>query len=659
MPIGWIRGYKKELDEFGYRDWDYRERNARAEFRRDFKTRLRRTASQNGDVLRVFRWGDEVELPNGIASGSWTRAVFEGKTGFVPTADVVEVAYVNRRPEEKDANQTTLSYLYEGKTVRVRLIWGDCVQILRREGNVCHVRARGYYGEVLKDHLTATPLLEVYFIDVGQGDGVLVRTPDRRHILIDGGLERAKQHTGKNAADFTDWKFYKDYGDHRIRLNSLMASHSDNDHYGGLHDLVREDFLSDRELDCLGVDIDTFHHPGLSRWKSRSNHVPAHHDGLGPRESGDDFKYFVRLLDDRDDADEATTDGAENELSGPWRWFVRDVLANSDTTQVQRLGVAREALQAGAPLPDLWDDSEGYAIKVLAPVTVNRGGVPGLPDLGPKSYNTNGHSICLRLDIGSASILLTGDLNKPSMDWLTNCYGDCMGAWVCDVAKACHHGSHKISYRFLEAMRPAATVISSGDAEGHAHPRPEVVGASATTGRVEIDRDKDVLITPLIYMTEIERSVSLGAVQRLDFEGLPTDEDDSTQSGSLLGLHLDAMSDKALLSKQEQAQIDALPTDQQAVLRNRLRRKARDRFREQEKRVLDGRQKVSVATTVPNGPVGSTFKTKSFWRSRVLDKNHYGLVNVRTDGETILCATLNETEEDWILHTFTARSRHG
>ncbi len=42
---------------------------------------------------------------------------------------------------------------------------------------------------------------------------------------------------------------------------------------------------------------------------------------------------------------------------------------------------------------------------------------------------------------------------------------------------------------------------------------------------------------------------------------------------------------------------------------------------------------------------------------RIMHRNHYGLVNVRTDGTTLMCATLDETEEDWIIHTFPARTR--
>ncbi len=254
--------------------------------------------------------------------------------------------------------------------------------------------------------------------------------------------------------------------------------------------------------------------------------------------------------------------------------------------------------------------------------------------------------------------MLTGDLNKPSMEWLRACYGDRMGAWRCDVAKACHHGSHKISYRFLEDMNPAATVISSGDAEGHAHPRPEIVGASAVTGRVEIDRERDVLITPLIYMTEIERSVSLGALQRLDVVDAVVDEaTGDTATIRVLGRHFSAAADDVHLSEADVAEIAALPADQQGARRRALRRENRDLFRAQEAAILERDMRVRVATTVPKGPLGAEFKWRNLWRARVMDKNHYGLVNVRTDGTTILCATMDETEEDWIIHTFPARAR--
>jgi hypothetical protein len=109
------------------------------------------------------------------------------------------------------------------------------------------VKARGFpnqkgYGPpavwVDDAHLGGEALLDIYFIDVGQGDSVLIVAPDRRHILIDGGYPRRKSPTGKSGADFVDWKFASEYGEDTISLDAVIASHCDEDHYGGLADLL-------------------------------------------------------------------------------------------------------------------------------------------------------------------------------------------------------------------------------------------------------------------------------------------------------------------------------------------------------------------------------------------------------------------------------------
>ena len=42
-------------------------------------------------------------------------------------------------------------------------------------------------------------------------------------------------------------------------------------------------------------------------------------------------------------------------------------------------------------------------------------------------------------------------------------------------------------------------------------------------------------------------------------------------------------------------------------------------------------------------------------KRRLATKTTYGLINVRTDGKTILCAALNERESKWNINTFPAR----
>jgi len=172
--------------------------------------------------------------------------------------------------------------LYVSATGRKKigeLLWGDTVRVLTTSGSRRKVKARGKTGYVKTSDLGGKSLLEVYFIDVGQGDGVLIRTPNNKHILIDGGYNRKKQPTGKNAADFVDWKFAKDYGKQEIKLDAMIASHCDADHYGGLWDLLNPNEID--ELDIPTVEVKQFYHAGVSWWKK-----PGGGRHLGPKSEG-------------------------------------------------------------------------------------------------------------------------------------------------------------------------------------------------------------------------------------------------------------------------------------------------------------------------------------------------------------------------------------
>ncbi|GAC41744.1 ComEC/Rec2 family competence protein [Paenibacillus popilliae] len=65
--------------------------------------------------------------------------------------------------------------------------------------------------------------LEVYYLDVGQGDSTLIKTPKGQHILIDGG----DNHQGQTVVDYLDQLDVK-------QLDAVIATHPDADHIGGL-----------------------------------------------------------------------------------------------------------------------------------------------------------------------------------------------------------------------------------------------------------------------------------------------------------------------------------------------------------------------------------------------------------------------------------------
>ncbi len=70
--------------------------------------------------------------------------------------------------------------------------------------------------------------LKVHFIDVGQGDAILVQTPNGKNMLIDGGKESA----GKKVTAFLKAKGVK-------TLDVVIATHPDADHIGGLNEVLR------------------------------------------------------------------------------------------------------------------------------------------------------------------------------------------------------------------------------------------------------------------------------------------------------------------------------------------------------------------------------------------------------------------------------------
>lgn len=486
------------------------------------------------------------------------------------------------------ADETTPLYKAStGSGSIVDLLWGDRVQTLSSSGSRIKVKARGKTGYVKNSALGDESLLEIYFIDVGQGDGILIRTPDHRHIMIDGGYNRAKQPSGKNAADFVDWKFAKDYGDSTIQLDVMMSSHNDADHYGGLWDLL--DVGQSDELDASGVTVDQFYHAGVGWWINPTTGKRW----LGTTTS--DEQYMTQLMENRSQVIDALKPSANPKLQGEWAKFMSAVTKtktrSGSPTPIERLSHVDQFV------PGFDGNSGGMAIRVLAPVEFDVIGKSALHNYSSTaSQNTNGNSLLLRLDYGRSRILLTGDLNTRSQQALLNDYNGERIEFLCDVAKSCHHGSDDVSYEFLSAMQPAVTVISSGDAEGHDHPRPSIVAASATTGYLKVDRDR--LMSPLVYSTELARSTNLGKPLK------------TTVPGPTGNLEFEG-------AKLAQVAVEAAVT------------KAGDLQPTKVKRKLD--------------------------RTYVVAGLIYGLVNVRTDGEKILCATLSEKSNSWDVKTVRSR----
>lgn len=473
-------------------------------------------------------------------------------------------------------SETAPFFVKDGdREVKIELLWGDQFQVeTGPENGFVTGRARGRFGRIEEKHLGDESLLEFYFIDVGQGDGVLIKTPDGRHILIDGGYKRASQPSGKNAADFVDWKFAKDYRKDSIDIDVMLSSHPDADHYGGLWDLINPDEVE--ELDLAQVNVKQFYHCGVGWWKKNggARTVGEVEDGL-----------LTTLLEDNAHVDQAEAPGATWRLQGDWGSFIR---------LVNKLGIpiTRLCHKEGEPVKLLPGFEDDVKISVLGPIQFEDNGHTGYKDLGSPSQTTNGHSIALRFDYGDFRLLLTGDLNAASQRLLMESHKGTV--FQSDVTKACHHGSDDCSLAFLQHIQAGATVISSGDSEGHDHPRPAIVAASALTGFLQADNDK--LITPLVYSTEISRSYKLGKP-----------------------IEVETRSNGQVTTVQNMKDVEITYNE------------------------------------VSAGDLNPSRKSRTANRLYVVGGIVYGLVNVRTNGKKILCATLNENSAEWQVRTFKAR----
>ena len=166
-------------------------------------------------------------------------------------------------------------------------------------------------------------------------------------------------------------------------------------------------------------------------------------------------------------------------------------------------------------LPPYDKPGKPLVIEVLWPRAVFQDGQGSYPWYGDAGKTVNGNSVVLRVRHGNQRILLTGDLNTAAMDDLLNTHPPIPGmphALAADVYKAAHHGSQDFSVPFLQAVKPNAAVISSGDDRNdiHGHPRAVLLGTITRYSRCE---------KPAVFSTELAACFTpLSQKQRQQFK---------------------------------------------------------------------------------------------------------------------------------------------
>ena len=354
------------------------------------------------------------------------------------------------------------------------LIFGDEVETTGvQENGRDEVIYRGRTGWVRSDRLMTDHPLEMYFIDVGQGDSAYIVTPGGRKVLIDGGQEN-------EAFQFLVWKYRLDLpSPDPLDLDLIVVTHTDQDHLAGLTSILAHSSIRVREVI----------HSGIAKYHSGFD------TELGDTvEEGQD-RFLVTRHDTIADLDGTV---------------LTDVMRQWRDAVVAEPGLIYHAVDLRTNTIDLNDPT--VTLHVLGPrlVTLQGHAAPVYPWLGSAAKTVNGHSVVLRLDIGTVRVLLPGDINPGGARHLMEEPG-AAAELDAHVFKAPHHGSHKFSRDFLEAVHPQISVISSGETLDHGHPRANFLGAAGHTSRSN---------DPLIFSTEL---VSLFTV---DSDAAAPDADD-------------------------------------------------------------------------------------------------------------------------------------
>lgn len=365
----------------------------------------------------------------------------------------------------------------DGKAIN-QLLWGDYCRLLgETEGNWTKIRARGSDGWVENKDLQEERLLEVNFVDIGQGDGCFIVTPDDKFILIDAG-------ESDNMYRFLRWRFnLRNRPDHVIDIDTAVLSHPDADHYAGFQFLTDSKQFRFRQVLHNGI---------VERAGAHVFGEPFEHKRKSYVACVTDFAALKSLF-----ADPAA---AGKKI---YPKLMKSFFRCADDV---RMISAEEGY-----VPGYGKSRKKMSLQVLGPVPEQIRDVRALLTFGAPGKTKNGHSVVLMLRYGKVKMLLGGDLNIPAEEYLLRHYTGldprkakeeslvkkARKTFEADLAKACHHGSADFLLSFLRAVNPFATVVSSGDDEPHAHPRPDALGAFGKYSRGE---------RPLIFSTEMARS---------------------------------------------------------------------------------------------------------------------------------------------------------
>lgn len=347
------------------------------------------------------------------------------------------------------------------KKIVAKLFAGDWVEVLGEEGKEANVKFRGGAGYIPKESVGTERTLEIYFIDVGQGDSILIQTADDKRILIDGG-----KNTG--AYSFIKWKYRLE--EYTKDFEAIILTHGDQDHCVGLFSILNDEH----------VLVKRIYHNGIAERKKKPTQ--------GKEQEFDKKLMLVELYNDIEDLTPI-----QNDLTPTFKsWF--DAVSKAKENAAKN-NIDLKCIRADQNTePITLDGDKPLKVTFLNPINFGTKDAPRLMDFGSDGETINGNSVAVLIEYGKAKILLCGDMNeKAEKTFLQHTN---IAAPMAQVFKANHHGSQHFTTDFLKAVQPWISVVSSGDDPDYGHPRAVLLGSLGHYAPNAIEE-------PLLFSTEV------------------------------------------------------------------------------------------------------------------------------------------------------------
>ena len=372
---------------------------------------------------------------------------------------------------EKNSSQSTDENNSAGEEVNKSMrksLGRDLTKPVRKKSGRC---GRYLYGIILVILLTVLygyanldRSFVTVFLDVGQGDGILIRTEQGTSILIDGG-STSNQRVG----EYVLLPAIRYYG--MSELDYVFVTHGDADHISGIEYLLSAEHIGVRIRNLVlakygdrqGLaNIET-----LAKEKNINVVYMEAGDKIQEKQNSDMAGLTLECLYPSESTLEAKQ-VVEREA---------DSIAEAKQVAEREADSIAEAKQVAEREASGITDDKKIAIGLDNAITAN---VPGEEATG-SGLDANDLSMVLLAKYDGRKILFTGDAGSMVEKRLILEKSILLSE--IDALKVGHHGSHSASSKgFLQTTKPQYAIISCGKKNHYGHPHEETLMQLQTIG---------------------------------------------------------------------------------------------------------------------------------------------------------------------------------